>query len=210
MPVIKLILADDHPLIRAGFKSLLGKCADFEIVGEASNGSELIAMIPGLNPDAVLVDITMPLMNGLQVVENLKANYNHLKIIVLTMHEEAEYILNAIKKGADAYLLKNIDSAELEKAIKAVHSGARYFSPAVAGILAETALKPQQEQFEITPREKEVLTLVASGNSTKQIASILDISIRTVETHRINLLKKLNVNNSAELIRKAVELKLIA
>jgi DNA-binding NarL/FixJ family response regulator len=207
MAGIRLILADDHPLIRAGFRSMLGKSDDFEIVGEASNGNELIAKIPELNPDAILVDITMPQVNGLEVIRQTKNKYPGLKFIILTMHEEAEYILSAMKMGADGYLLKNIDSADLEKAIKTICRGEKYYSPAVAGIIADSVLKPQQEQFEITPREKEVLSLVASGNSTKQIAALLDISIRTVETHRINLLKKFNVSNSAELIKRALELK---
>jgi DNA-binding NarL/FixJ family response regulator len=156
-----------------------------------------------------LVDITMPHVNGLEVIRHLRGAESRVKIIVLTMHEEPEYVLNAMRSGADGYLLKNIDSAELEKAIKTVCNGQKYFSPAVAGILAESALKPAKEELEITPREKEVLILVASGDSTKQIAAKLEISIRTVESHRINLLKKLNVNNSAELVRKALDLKLI-
>jgi len=206
---IKLILADDHPLIRAGFRSLLGRGDKFEIVAEASSGKELMNQLLELTPDAVLVDITMPEMNGLEVLSRLKKNNSQLKVVILTMHEEPEYILNAMKIGADGYLLKNIDSAELEKALITIHNGGKYFSSNVAGILADSALKPPPEKFEITPREKEVLSLVAAGNSTKQIAAKLDISIRTVETHRINLLKKLNVGNSAELIRKALEQKLI-
>jgi DNA-binding NarL/FixJ family response regulator len=209
MMKIKLILADDHPLIRAGFRALLAKCEDFEIVGEASDGKELLSEIESVDADVVLVDITMPKVNGLAVIEQLKKKYSNLRIIILTMHEEAEYVLHAVRLGADGYLLKNIDSSELEKAIKTVYSGGKYFSQTVAGILAESTRKPQPERYEVTPREKEVLALVATGNSTKQIAAVLDISIRTVETHRINLLKKLNVSNSAELIRKALELKLI-
>jgi DNA-binding NarL/FixJ family response regulator len=209
MAKIKVILADDHPLIRAGFKAMLGKTEAFQIIGEAENGKHLMEQISTLNPDVVLVDITMPHVNGLEVIRHFRQQNSQLKIIVLTMHEESEYVLNAMKSGADGYLLKNIESAELEKAIKTVCSGQKYFSPAVAGILAESVLKPAKEELEITPREKEVLTMVASGDSTKQIAAKLDISIRTVESHRINLLKKLNVNNSAELVRKALDLKLI-
>jgi DNA-binding NarL/FixJ family response regulator len=209
MPKIKVILADDHPLIRAGFKAMLGKTEAFQIVGEAEDGRELMAQISALNPDVVLVDITMPHVNGLEVIRHFRKQNSQLKIIVLTMHEESEYVLNAMKSGADGYLLKNIESTELERAIKTVCNGQKYFSPAVAGILAESALRPVKEGLEITPREKEVLTLVASGDSTKQIAAKLEISIRTVESHRINLLKKLSVNNSAELVRKALDLKLI-
>ncbi|MEJ0033709.1 MAG: response regulator transcription factor [Bacteroidota bacterium] len=144
----------------------------------------------------------MPGTNGLEAL---------IKFVVLTMHEEREYVQKALKAGADGYLLKNIDRVELEKAIHTVYEGGKYFSPAITAILADTVANPSSspEASEITPREKEVLTLVADGHSTKQIADQLKISIRTVETHRINMLKKMGVNNSAELIRKAFELGLL-
>ena len=154
MSKIKLILADDHPLIRAGFKSLLGRSDKFEIVAEASNGKELLQQISKMDVDAVLVDITMPEMSGLEVLGRLKTEAPSLKVIILTMHEEPEYILNAMKAGADGYLLKNIDSAELERALMTIHAGGRYLSSNVAGILADSALKPAPEKFEITAREK--------------------------------------------------------
>jgi len=128
---------------------------------------------------------------------------------MLTMHEEREYIVNALKVGARGYLLKNIERPELEKAIITVYEGGKYFSPIVTNVLAESVSKPEPLDLDVTPREKEVLELVAKGNSTKQIADRLGISIRTVESHRINMLKKMKVNNSAELIRKAIELKIL-
>jgi len=211
MDKIKLILADDHPLIREGFRSLLGKSADFEIVGEAENGRELVTMARELQPDIILTDVKMPFMTGLEAMEQLVKEFPLMKFIVLSMHEEREYIVNALKIGASGYLLKNIEWPELEKAIKNVYGGSKYFSPIVTNILAETVIKPETtEQAEITSREKEVLELVAQGNSTKQIADLLGISIRTVESHRINMLKKMKVNNTAELIKKALEQKLIS
>jgi DNA-binding NarL/FixJ family response regulator len=210
MSKIKLILADDHSLIRAGFRTLLGKNEAFEIVGEATDGQDLVKMAHDIEHDVILTDITMPGQGGLDAMEQLKKENPYFKFIVLTMHEEREYVLRAIKIGAQGYLLKNIENAELAKAIKTVYDGGKYFSPFVVNLLAENYGKPEVlETSEVTPREKEVLQFVAKGFSTKQIADELGISIRTVESHRINMLKKLRVSNSAELIKKAIKLNLI-
>lgn len=210
MTPIKLILADDHPLIREGFKAILGQNKRFVIVGEAQNGIELIELVRATSPDVVLTDLSMPKRNGFEAMEEIRKTNTEVRFIILTMHEEGEYILRAIKAGAAGYLLKNTDRMELEHAIITVVEGGKYFSPAINSILAEAVLRPDAgEVSELTAREKEVLELVADGNSTKQIADILKISIRTVESHRINMLKKMKVNNSAELIRKAIELKLL-
>jgi len=210
MQTIKVMLADDHALIREGFRSLLGKNELFDIVGEAENGKELIELIASKNPDVVLIDINMPQMTGLEVLERIKSTRPEIKFIILTMHEEREYVMRALTSGAEGYLLKNVEKAELEKAIKTVFHGEKYFSPIITNILAEYVAKPVVLPVaDITPREKEVLELVAEGYSTKQIADKLSISIRTVESHRINMLKKLEVSNSAELIRKSIQLKLI-
>jgi DNA-binding NarL/FixJ family response regulator len=207
---IRILLADDHPMIRAGFKSMLDKNERFEIVGEAGNGKELIALAGQLNPDIILVDISMPVMSGLDSLEELSSQTSGARIIILTMHEEREYILQALKSGAAGYLIKNIERFELERAIMTVYEGGKYFSPIITNILAEAVSKPEvSETADVTPREKEVLELVAQGNSTKQIADLLGISIRTVESHRINMLKKLKVNNTAGLIKKAIELKIL-
>ena len=210
MNKIRILLADDHPLIRAGFKSMLGKNERFEIVGEAENGKELLELGHRIEPDIILADINMPVMKGLDALEQLTKLKPSIKVIILTMHEEREYILRALKIGASGYLLKNIEGIELERAIITVFEGGKYFSPIITNILAESFSKPEPSDLgEITPREKEVLELVAKGNSTKQVADILGISIRTVESHRINMLKKMKVNNTAELIKKTVAMKII-
>lgn len=210
MTTIKLLLADDHPLIRAGFKSLLAKNERFEIVGEAENGEELLALAAQTSPHIILTDISMPGMSGLEALQKLKKSFPAIRCIILTMHEEREYIMNALKAGAEGYLLKNIEWSELEKAIVTVFNGGKFFSPVVANILADSVARPDSYDVgEITPREKEVLERVAQGNSTKQIADMLGISIRTVESHRINMLKKMKVNNTAELIRKAIDMKIL-
>jgi DNA-binding NarL/FixJ family response regulator len=210
MDKIKLLLADDHPLIREGFKSLLGKNENFEIVAEAGNGIELLEEFEKTKPDIILTDISMPLLNGFEAMEQLIKQGVSVKFIVLTMHEEQVYILNALRIGAHGYVLKNIEGPDLEKAIITVYQGGKYFSPIITNIIAESFQRPEDGVIEeITSREKEVLQLVAHGYSTKQIADKLSISIRTVESHRINMLRKMKVSNSAELIKKSMQLNLI-
>jgi DNA-binding NarL/FixJ family response regulator len=210
MNKIKLLLADDHPLIREGFKALLGQSDRFEVVGEAENGEALIQLANTLTPDIILTDITMPIANGLSAIQKISKEHPSMKFIILTMHEEREYIMNAIKIGAQGYLLKNIERTDLEKAIVTVYEGGKYFSPMVSNILAESVVRAEQNEIaEISPREKEVLILVSKGYSTKQIADQLDISIRTVESHRVNMIKKLKASNTAELVKKAMELKIL-
>jgi len=210
MKRIRIILADDHPLIREGFKSLLGKNENFQMIGEAENGKELVAMTDHLLPDIILMDISMPMLNGLDAMQAIASKHPLVKFIILTMHEEREYVLQALKGGASGYLLKSIEGLELERAIITVVEGGKYFSPLITNILAEVISRKETiDVIELTPREKEVLDLVANGHSTKQIGDMLKISIRTVESHRINMLKKMKVSNTAELIKKAVEMKLL-
>jgi len=211
MKKIRIVLADDHLLIREGFKSLLQKNERFEIVGIAENGKELIELAGSLLPDVILTDINMPVVTGLDALETLAKLYPDIKLVVLTMHEESEYIIHAIKIGVQGYLLKNIERFDLEKAIIVIFEGGKYFSPIVTNILAEVVVRPSQNNIitEITQREKEVLELVAQGQSTKQIADKLGIGTRTVESHRMNMLKKFRASNTADLVRKAFELKII-
>ncbi|WP_276366620.1 response regulator transcription factor [Chryseolinea sp. H1M3-3] len=210
MTKIRLLLADDHPLIREGFRSLLTKNERFELVGIAENGKELVELAGSLSPDIILTDINMPVMNGMEAIEQIHKLYPNVKCVILTMHEEREYIIKALKLGVYGYILKNIERFDLEKAIIAVYEGGKYFSPIVTNILAESVVRPEQAPVaELTPREKEVLELVAQGLSTKQVADKLGIGTRTVESHRVNMLKKMKVNNTAELIRKSIEMKIL-
>jgi DNA-binding NarL/FixJ family response regulator len=203
-------MADDHPLIREGFRSLLMKNERFEIVAIAENGKELIELAATLQPDIILSDINMPVLNGMAAIEQIGKVQPDIKCVILTMHEERAYVLQALKIGIHGYILKNIERNDLEKAIISIFEGGKYFSPVVTNILAESVARPDQNMIsELTPREIQVLELVAEGHSTKQVADKLGIGTRTVESHRINMLKKMKVSNTAELVKKAIELKII-
>ena len=207
---IRLLMADDHPLIREGFKSLLMKNERFEIVGIAENGKELVELAETLQPDVILSDINMPVLNGIAAIEQIGKMQPDIKCVILTMHEERAYILQALKIGVYGYILKNIERYDLEKAIISIFEGGKYFSPIVTNILAESVVRPEQNTVaDLTPREIQVLELVAEGHSTKQVADKLGIGTRTVESHRVNMLKKMRVNNTAELVKKAIEMKII-
>lgn len=214
METIKIILADDHKLIRDGIKTLLKKDEQFEIIAEADNGLHLMEIIENYAPDVVLVDITMPHLNGIDALAQLKKINPNLKFIVLTMHDEGDYVMKSVQSGASGYLLKNVEYEELQRAIRTVAAGGRYFNNDISNIIIENLSKPTNTEDtrhypELTPREIEVLQAVANGLSTKLIADKLSISGRTVETHRINLMKKMEAHNTAELIKKAAERKII-
>jgi DNA-binding NarL/FixJ family response regulator len=210
MKSIRLLIADDHPLIREGFKSLLMKNERFDIVGVAENGKELVEMAASLNPDIILSDINMPVMNGMDAIEEIGKQHPSIKCVILTMHEERAYVIQALKIGVYGYILKNIERYDLEKAIITIYEGGKYFSPIITNILAESAVRPEQHTVgELTPREIQVLELVAAGHSTKQVADKLGIGTRTVESHRVNMLKKMKVSNTAELVKKATDMKIL-
>lgn len=214
MQKISIVIADDHTLIRDGIKALLQSVDEFEVVGEATDGEELIQFIDTLDPEIVVLDITMPQKTGIEVISEVKKYNNRVKFIVLSMHDNPEYVLKSVQAGALSYLLKNTDHEEIVKAVKAVSSGQKYFSPDIYNIILNGLANPEltkanQTADILTKRELEVLKEVSMGLSTKLIADKLHISIRTVETHRINLMKKMEVHNSAELIKKAMDLNLI-
>jgi two-component system nitrate/nitrite response regulator NarL len=214
MKKIPIIIADDHVLIRDGIKALLQTIEEFDVIGEATDGEELIKLIDTLNPEIVLLDITMPNKTGIQVINEIK-QYNHaVKFIMLSMHDNPEYVLKSVQAGALSYLLKNTDHEEIIKAVKSVSEGHKYFSPDIYSIILNglanpDLIKSNQIGDSLTKREREILKEVSMGLSTKLIADKLCISVRTVETHRINLMKKMEVHNSAELIKKAMDMSII-
>ncbi len=216
--MIKVVLADDHFFVRDGIKSLLESEKNIEVVGEATDGQEALDVVTTTNPDLLIVDIRMPQYTGIEVVEKLRNQNNPVKIIVLSMHESEEYVLKSIKAGADGYLLKGSSKEEFMKALHAVANGGKYFTGDISSILinqltnTSASIEPKPtiaEDLTITKREKEILTLLLSGKGNKEIAEALEISKRTAEVHRFNLMKKLKVKNLMELSNKATEYSLI-
>ncbi|WJS94260.1 response regulator transcription factor [Flavobacterium johnsoniae] len=216
--IIRVVLADDHVFVRDGIKSLLENEANIEVVGEAIDGADALEVVAATAPDLLIVDIRMPNLTGIEVVEKLRSENNKIKIIMLSMHESEEYVLKSIKAGADGYLLKGSSKEEFLKALHSVASGGKYFSGDISSILigqltnSSSSIEPKQnlsEEMMITKREKEILTLLLSGKGNKEIAEALDISKRTAEVHRFNLMKKLKVKNLMELSNKAAEYSLI-
>ncbi|MEP6929888.1 MAG: response regulator transcription factor [Flavobacterium sp.] len=216
--IIRVVLADDHVFVRDGIKSLLENEANIEVVGEAIDGADALEVVAAAKPDLLIVDIRMPNLTGIEVVERLRSDNNDLKIIMLSMHESEEYVLKSIKAGADGYLLKGSSKEEFLKALHTVALGGKYFSGDISSILIShltnpsNSLEPKQtigEEMMITKREKEILTLLLSGKGNKEIAEALEISKRTAEVHRFNLMKKLKVKNLMELSNKATEYSLL-
>jgi two-component system nitrate/nitrite response regulator NarL len=205
---IKLLLVDDHPIVLDGIKSHLCAQPDFEVVGDAANGQEALRKAKLTLPDVILMDISMPHMNGLEAMTNLRKQVPNAKILVLTMHDSREYIAQVVRSGARGYLLKDSAPAELVGAIKAVHGGEVYFSPSVSKVLIEEMAdgrKPSgPEQQPLTDREREVLSLIAEGLLNKQIADRLGIGVRTIETHRERIMRKLDIHTVAGLTKYAI------
>jgi two-component system nitrate/nitrite response regulator NarL len=216
--IIRVALADDHVFVRDGIKSLLENEANIEVVGEATDGLEALKIVESCKPDLLILDIRMPNMTGIEVVEKLRSQNNLVKIVMLSMHESEEYVLKSIKAGADGYLLKGSSKEEFLKALQTIANGGKYFSGDISSILigqlTNSALVQEPKQISeeeqlITKREREILKLLLSGKGNKEIAEALDISKRTAEVHRFNLMKKLKVKNLMELSNKANEYSLI-
>lgn len=211
--MINAVLADDHELIRQGIKVLLEDDGNISVVAEASDGNEAIAQIGATRPDILITDIRMPEMDGLQTTRAVKEQFPDVKILVLSMHDDEDYIMQSVEFGADGYLLKDTSKSEFVKAIDVVMSGQKYFSGDISNILVNSYLtyksrggsKPKAESAGkslLTKREAQILSKIYLGVSNADVASELGKSVRTVETHRFNIMKKLGVKNIAELLRK--------
>jgi two-component system nitrate/nitrite response regulator NarL len=216
----RILLADDHELVRDGIKSLLENETDFEVTAEASDGKEALKMIAADQPDLLIVDIRMPQMNGIEVVKSLTKDFPDVKKLVLSMHDSEEYVVESIESGADGYLLKGSSKAEFLKALHAIAGGGKYFAGDISKIIidnfvngkAKATTKTLESPGEIsllTNREKQILELILDGKGNNDIAESLNISKRTAEVHRFNLMKKLNVKNLIELTQKSKALNLI-
>ena len=208
---IKVIVVDDHPVAREGVISLIKEADGIEVVGEALSGEEAIGLVENLKPDVLITDISMSGMSGIELSNFISAKYPSTKILVLSMYKDQEYIQKSFENGASGYLPKNSDEQELKDAIMLIHSGQKYITSEVSMILARSMItqKPQ-ENYNLTAREQEILTMLVDGMSNKQIAADLFLSIRTIDTHRTNIMKKVNVKNIAELVKKALSMKLVS
>ena len=210
MAKCKIILADDHVLIRQGLKKLIEENKMLEVIGEAGDGLELLDVLENHEPNLIILDISMPQLRGIEVINEAKRLCPNVKILMITMHKSEQYFLCAMSAGADGYLLKEDSDSELLTAIDMVMEGEMYISPHLAEEFSDEVIKTYREKGvfpceTLTNREVEVLKLVAEGLTSKEIAELLSISIRTVEHHRANLLKKLNLKNTADLIKHAIQ-----
>jgi two-component system response regulator NreC len=210
MNVIRILLADDHTVVRKGLCLLLESHPGFKVISEASDGREAVAMAEAHAPDVVVLDVAMPILNGIEAARQISAKLPQTAIVFLSMHSDEGYVLKALKSGAKAYLLKDSAEYDLINAIKAVSEGKAFFSPAISRMLMDEYVREMRERdvddsYELlTTREREILQLFAEGKAPKEVASLLSLSLYTVETHRSNIFQKLNLHSGAELILYAV------
>jgi two-component system nitrate/nitrite response regulator NarL len=210
---IRILLVDDHPVVRKGIASCLARHAHLEILGEASDGQEALRKVKELAPDIVLMDIDMPHMNGLAVTDILRKEMPQIKVLILSMHSNTEYVLRIIQSGARGYVLKEASPEELVKAIETVEAGEAFFSSDVARVALNQFVRGGEEgsnSTQLTNREREVLIHIAEGLSNKEIASRLGVGVRTVETHRERIMRKLNIHSVAGLTKFAITRGLIS
>ncbi|HML15889.1 MAG TPA: response regulator transcription factor [Bryobacteraceae bacterium] len=214
--MIRILLADDHTLMRRGLRLLIQSQSGFEVVAEASDGRQAVEQAESLKPDVAILDIAMPNLGGIEAAQRIVAVLPQTGIVILSMHADEGYVLRALKAGAKGYLLKDSAEADLMEAIKAVHHGKAFFSPEISNMLVEDyvrelRVRDAEDSYELlTSREREILQLLAEGKSNKDIASMLNLSLYTVETHRRNLQDKLNLHSLAELILYAVRKRVIS
>jgi len=209
MKSIRILLADDHTIVRKGLRMLL-ESAGFQVVAEAANGLDAVAMTEQHRPDVVVMDVAMPVLNGIEAARQIGGKDLGTEIVFLSMHSDESYVLRALKSGARGYLLKDSAEHDLIHAVTTVHEGKAFFSPAISKMLVEDYVRQMREQKVedsydlLTARERQVLQLLAEGRSNKEVAGLLDLSLHTVETHRGNIMQKLNLHSGAEIILYAI------
>jgi DNA-binding NarL/FixJ family response regulator len=207
---IRILLADDHTVVRKGLRLLLETQPGFKVIADAANGRDAVTLAEKLAPDVVVMDVAMPTLNGIEAARQITAKHPQVAVVFLSMHSDEGYVLKALKAGARAYLLKDSAEYDLINAVKAVTEGKAFFSPAISKMLVEDYMRQMQERavedsYELlTTREREILQLLAEGKNNKDVASILNLSLYTVETHRSNIFQKLNLHSGAELILYAI------
>lgn len=207
----RIVIAEDHTILREGLRALLSSQENLEVVGEAEDGREAIRQVEKLTPDLILMDLSMPKMNGIEAIREIRRRVPETRILALTVHKAEEFILEVLQSGADGYIPKDASSNELMMAIKSILMGKRYLSPSVSNVVIEGYLESRRTSESITPwgkltkREREILKLIAEGYKNKDIADYLCISVKTVEKHRSNLMKKLDLHSAAALTAYAME-----
>jgi two-component system response regulator NreC len=212
---LRVLLADDHGIVRRGLRSLIETQPDIKVVAEAGDGLEALKLCEEHRPDAVILDVAMPRLNGIEVAERVQKLTHPPSVLILSMHADESYIIRALAAGARAYLLKDATDEDLIPALRAVAAGKPFFSPSVTGVLIEDYVRQLQARgltdsyHLLTDREREVLQLLAEGRSNKEVAALLDVGVSTVETHRANLMQKLNLHNTAEIVLYAVRKRII-
>lgn len=210
MPVPRILIVDDHPLIRSGLRALLGRDGEFEVAGEASDGYHALELAEQLRPDVVMLDVSMPRLNGIDVAQKISEKFPSICIIVVSIHSDEGYVLRALKAGAKGYLLKASSEGEILNAVRAVAAGQAYLSPEISRLLVEEYVREMrfrgvEDSYDLLSiREKEILQLLASGTTNRQIAEMIHVSVATVETHRTNIFQKLGLHSLPELILYAV------
>ena len=212
---MRVLLADDHGIVRRGLRSLIETQPDIKVVAEAGDGLEALKLCEEHRPDAIILDVAMPKLNGIEVAERVQKLPHPPSVLILSMHADESYIIRALAAGARAYLLKDATDEDLIPALRAVAAGKPFFSPSVTGVLIEDYVRQLQARgltdsyHLLTDREREVLQLLAEGRSNKEVAALLDVGLSTVETHRANLMQKLNLHNTAEIVLYAVRKRII-
>jgi two-component system, NarL family, response regulator NreC len=201
---IRVVLADNHALVRQGLKALLERDG-FQVAGEASDGQEVLRLVPNVHPDIVVLDISMPILNGIDAARELQKSSQRIKTILLTRHDEDQYVTEALQSGVKGYVLKSQAATDLVHAIQEVYRGGIYLSPSISravveALLSKAALSPDP----LTSRERQVLQLVSEGKSTKEVAAVLGVSLKTAESHRTRLMQKLDIHETASLVRYAI------
>ncbi len=205
MEKIRVLLADDHEIVRYGLSNLIDQCSDIDVVAEAGSGKQAFDLYKQNQPDVGILDISMPDIDGVETARHIMDYDPDASIIILTMHTEHEYLKQGLKAGIDGYIMKNTKAGELIDAIRKVANGHKVFSDEVSDMLTSSFVEPHESESNLTSREIEVTTLIADGNTTAEIAGILNISPRTVESHRSNAMKKVEAKNTADLVRYAIK-----
>lgn len=213
-PKLRILIADDHTLFREGVRKLLEDQPDLEVVGEASDGREAVRKVSTLRPDVVLMDIAMPSLNGLEATRQIKRDHPEVSVLVLTMYDHEEYFRQVLEAGASGYIIKRAATSDLVAAIFAVYNGEAVLSPSITRLLLEDYFRRESDKSEtepdlLSPREREILQLIAEGNTSREIAEILSLSIKTVQSHRTSLMQKLDLHDRGDLIKYAIQKKII-